>query len=272
MTENNIFLSIIIPSFNQGIYLSECLKSIFSQTFKNFEVLIIDNCSTDNTKKIINKYKRKYSEKIKFISKKDKGQSDAINKGIKLSRGVYITWQNADDYYYKDAFKYFYKSFKSYEPDVIYGNMDLVKIDKKIIRTLNFINVNFFHLVSEGMVISNQSCIWKKRLHKKYGMLRKYKNSFDYEWFLRISKKNVLFKKVNYNKSLSAFRIYDQQKSQNYNLKDLQIRNNFHEKYYRSSKLNIIPIFILKKISKLIRFFYLVSNFELKYILNYFIK
>lgn len=269
MKEDNIFLSIIIPSFNQGKFLNECLRSIFSQTFKNFEVLIIDNCSTDNTKKLINKYKKNYSKKIKFISKKDKGQSHAINEGIKLSRGLYVTWQNVDDFYYKGAFKSFYELFKLCEPDVIYGNMDLVNIKKKFIRSLNFINVNFFHLLSEGMVISNQSCIWKKELHNKYGMLKKYNNAFDYEWFLRIAKNNVSFKRVKNKKSLGAFRIYEQQKSQNYSLKNLQIRDKFHKSYHRSSKFNLFPIFILKKISKLIRFFLLLLNFDFKYIFNY---
>jgi glycosyltransferase involved in cell wall biosynthesis len=88
-------LSVIVPSFNQGIYLEECIRSIISQNFE-IEIIIIDNLSNDSTIEVLNKY----SSHINYWhSKKDSGQSFAINYGVSISKGDYITWLNADDYF-----------------------------------------------------------------------------------------------------------------------------------------------------------------------------
>jgi glycosyltransferase involved in cell wall biosynthesis len=74
-------ISIIIPTFNSSGSLSECLESIVKQSFQNFEILLIDGLSTDNTLDIISTFMAKYNS-IKFISEKDQGIYDAMNKGI----------------------------------------------------------------------------------------------------------------------------------------------------------------------------------------------
>ena len=95
--KNEPLFSIIIPSFNQGEYIDKCLQSIIGQTFEDYEVIVQDNNSTDNTKSILQKYEKLKNFFIYF--EKDKGQADAINKGIKKARGQWLTWQNCDDYY-----------------------------------------------------------------------------------------------------------------------------------------------------------------------------
>lgn len=88
--------SIIVPSLNQGTYIEQTLNSIFSQSYKTIEVIVCDGGSTDDTPSIL----RNYEPLIKkIISEPDKGQSDAINKGIKHATGDIITWLNTDDYY-----------------------------------------------------------------------------------------------------------------------------------------------------------------------------
>ena len=94
-----IKFSIIIPCLNQITFLKECLENILQQRYRNFEIIVMDGGSLDGTKDLIKKYSKKYSELIFWKSEKDKGQADAINKGIKKSSGNWITWQNCDDYY-----------------------------------------------------------------------------------------------------------------------------------------------------------------------------
>ena len=96
---NNPFFSIIIPSYNMGNLIDKCLQSILNQTFLDYEVIVQDNNSKDNTKSILEKYKKFRNFHIYF--ERDKGQADAINKGIKKAKGKWLAWQNCDDYYCK---------------------------------------------------------------------------------------------------------------------------------------------------------------------------
>ena len=93
----NIFFSIIIPVYNSQKYFSNCLKSVISQNFSNYEIIIIDDASKDKSKKIYKSYS-KNSSKIKIVkNKKNLGVSISRNKGIKKSSGKYIIFLDSDD-------------------------------------------------------------------------------------------------------------------------------------------------------------------------------
>ena len=88
-------ISIVIPSFNQGQYIEETIRSIILQEYPNIEIIIIDGASQDSTLYVVNKYKVNINI---LISEKDNGQSDAINKGWNLVTGNITNWLNSDDY------------------------------------------------------------------------------------------------------------------------------------------------------------------------------
>ena len=87
-------ISIVTPSFNQGQYIEDTIQSVLKQNYENYEHIIIDGKSTDNTIAILNKYPH-----LVWVSEPDQGQSDALNKGFKKATSEWVIWLNADEYY-----------------------------------------------------------------------------------------------------------------------------------------------------------------------------
>ena len=88
-------ISIITPSYNQGQYIEQTITSILNQNYDNVELIIIDGGSTDNTVEVIKKFENRIAY---WVSEKDKGQADAINKGLNIATGDIFNWINSDDY------------------------------------------------------------------------------------------------------------------------------------------------------------------------------
>lgn len=108
MIDRQLKISVIVPSFNQGSFIEETLLSVVTQDYKNIELIVIDGGSTDQTLEIIKKYETHLSY---WISEKDNGQSEAINKGLKKATGDIVTWLNSDDCYEKDTLQYVNDTF-----------------------------------------------------------------------------------------------------------------------------------------------------------------
>lgn len=204
-------LSIIVPAYNPGAYIEETIRSIINQDYPNKELIIIDGGSTDNTVNIIKKYERyiKY-----WVSEKDEGQADAINKGFERATGDYIAWMNSDDIYYKDAFKKIFLVPGIEQYDFIHGGVRVGKHSgngvyygynkKKKLRLYNLLH--FFYSVD--YIIPSQSVFVKRDFLKEHniGFLNKDCHyCMDMEWYCRIALANA--KQFEYSEALSFFRV-----------------------------------------------------------------
>ena len=193
-------ISIITVCLNSQKTIEKTIRSVISQKYKNYEYIIIDGGSSDNTIKIIKKYK-KYIRVI--ISEEDKGIYDAINKGIKQSTGSVVSILHSDDIFYESqttqkVMSYFNSNLKL---DCLIGNTIITKKNsKKIIRKYR---ANSFKkwMLYLGFSPPHTSTILNNKIYKKYGLYNnKYSIAGDFEFFVRIFlKKKISFKIVNEN-------------------------------------------------------------------------
>lgn len=184
--------SILIPTFNSSKTVQDSIDSILSQNFKDYEIIIIDNQSSDET---INIIKKNNLKKIKYIIEKDNGIYDAINKGIELSSGEIISLLHSDDVYYDNkVLKYVYDAFRHHKVNIVYGDLVYVKKNnpKSILRywkSKSFNNGDFL----KGWHPPHPSFFAKNFLFKKYSL---YQNSIgnaaDVELMYRFLEKNKI--------------------------------------------------------------------------------
>ena len=189
-------ITIITATNNSEKFIKNNLQSVKNQRYKDYEQIIVDNCSTDKTIKIINDFN---SSKIRIISEPDQGTYEAINKGIKLSVGNIISILHSDDEYYDSNVLFsINENFKKYGTDIIYGNLiyTLKNNDKKIVRVWqsnNFVEGNF----KKGWSPPHPSFFVKKSLHDKFGYyINELGNPADLELmyrFLEVHKLKSMF-------------------------------------------------------------------------------
>ena len=213
--------SIITPSYNQGKFLGQTIESVISQEGDfAVEYIIADGGSTDNSIEIIKKYdKLAKNKKINYIwwSRKDKGQSDAINQGLKKASGDVVAWLNSDDYYLNGVFQKVLKEFKK-NPDKIWlaGYCHIIndknqEIQKYITEYKNWwLNHYSYNKLLITNFIRQPATFWRKDIIKTIGLLNENLNySMDYDYWLRIGRK---YEPMVYQGFLSNFRIHTQSK------------------------------------------------------------
>ncbi|NME56341.1 glycosyltransferase family 2 protein [Dorea formicigenerans] len=163
--EKDILISIIIPVYNAEEFLTQCLDSICGQTYKNIEVILIDDGSTDGTKKICMNYLEK-DNRIRYLYKKNEGPGIARNKGLEMANGQYIMFVDSDDYFYSpDNVDNIIRRIRKNQADLImynsgtYWNEDgefvregVIIEEKEIDRLKN--EDKFSYVLSKGMIYS----------------------------------------------------------------------------------------------------------------------
>jgi len=201
-------ISIITPSYNQGIFIEKTIKSVLNQDYSDFEYLIYDGGSTDKTTEVL----QEYSSKLYWISEKDNGQAHAVNKGIMKSSGDIIGWLNSDDIYYPGTLEKVADFFKAHPNiDILYGNACHIDREDKPFEDYPTQQWSIEQL-KETCFICQPTVFFRKNIFKKYGLLREDLNyCMDYEYWLRLSKENVQFGFI--PEKLAGSRMYQDNKT-----------------------------------------------------------
>ena len=134
-------ISIIVPVYNVEKYLKRCIDSILNQSFTNFELILVDDGSTDNSGKIIDEYAIK-DERIKVIHKENGGQGSARNRGLDIAKGNYIGFVDSDDWIHKDMYKCMYQIINEDSTDIVQvGHNTVEKYTKDKRCNINDLNI-----------------------------------------------------------------------------------------------------------------------------------
>lgn len=203
-------VSFIIISYNQAKFIEKTIRSILNQKVNSCEIIVIDGGSTDNTLEVLEKFGSQINT---VISEPDKGQVDALIKGLNRAKGEWIAWQNSDDIYVQDCVNKLLKLAELYpNSDVIYGDVLIIdELDN--IKAVAYSSPFYFKSHAYNtMGIFNQSLIIRNSsLYKlEYPRLDLH-YAFDFEWFLRWGLKNVNFQYV--PNAFGGFRVHSASKT-----------------------------------------------------------
>lgn len=181
-------ISIITTTFNSGATVEDTFKSILAQTFKDIEYLVVDGGSTDNTLELIKEYEGLFEGKMRWISEKDRGVYDAMNKGVRMATGEVVGFLNSDDYYTSDdCLQCVVETFEKSDIEATYGNVHYVsaKTPDKMVR---FYCSKHFRpsLMRLGFMPAHPSFYCKRWVFEKYGLFDTgYRIASDFELLLR---------------------------------------------------------------------------------------
>ena len=234
-------VSIITPSLNQGNFLEETINSVVKQKGDfELEYIIIDGQSTDNSLEIIKKYAKKYPF-IKYISEKDSGQSEAVNKGFKMFSGEILNWLACDDILTDGVLCKVVDFFeKNRNSNVVFGHNQFIDKNGKVFRY--FKSRKF----SRPELIKRWSCVYckfnlpqpsifvRKKVLNDIGLLDEQNHlCMDYDWYLKINKKyefyfiDELLSKSRYHSDCKSIKFMDLQYK-----KSIQVSKKFWKENY----------------------------------------
>lgn len=185
-------ITVITPSYNQGQFIQQTVESVLSQHYPRLEYIVVDGLSTDNTLDVL----VSYQGQLTIISEKDNGQTDALNKGLRMATGDVVCWLNSDDYFLPDTLNKVGRFFEQ-SPNALWltgdcrivnetGNtiQEPVRHYKRLLRALT---------PALYMGVTNTICqpatFWRRSVHEQIGYLdESLRYTMDYDWWLRLLK------------------------------------------------------------------------------------
>jgi glycosyltransferase involved in cell wall biosynthesis len=182
-------ISVIVPSYNQGLYLDATLRSILDQSYVGTEVIVKDGGSTDNSVEIL----RSFGNRIRWRSARDRGQTDAINQGLREATGEIVAYLNSDDVYLPDALTTVAAYFTAHpECQILFGDALHLHADGSVMEPYPTQPWDYNRLF-ETCYICQPAAFWRRSLQARFGYFDETLHySMDYEFWLRVGAREPL--------------------------------------------------------------------------------
>lgn len=199
-----MLISIVTPSFNQGQFIAATVDSVLDQAAVNLQYVVMDGGSTDNTISVL----KSFDDRIEWISERDKGQADAINKGLRRVNGEIVAYLNSDDIYLPGTLAKVVEVFKS-DPSIecVYGDFHAIDERGELIDAVKTIPFDPDILLYDANYICQPASFYRRSLIDRIGMFdESLRFLMDYEFFLRASKAKARFQMI--PEALAAIRFH----------------------------------------------------------------
>ena len=210
-TQTGAKVSIITPSYNQGQFIEQTIKSVLNIGADNLEYLIMDGGSTDQTVEVIKRHEHFITH---WVSERDRGQSHAINKGMAMATGDIMGWLNSDDVYMPDILPHVLDALDVTKPEICFGNCIHFRQGPEAIEAWgsNVVYQSQNSRLANYDYIIQPSSFWTRKAWELAGPLREDVHyAFDWEWFLRAEAAGVTFRSL--PQCLSMYRMHDAHKT-----------------------------------------------------------
>lgn len=210
-------VSVITPSYNQGKFIERTILSVLNQTYKNIEYIIIDGGSTDETMAVVDRYRDRIDI---VVHEKDKGQSDAINKGFKLATGDLVGWINSDDILYPDCVENIVSLVNKNPDGCIYypSAIDLIDANDNVTGSIKKYITGKSTLIQKDYDLIQQGSFYRTETVRKVNFLDEKRHyCMDLDLWLKLLDHGKIYY---YDKaSLAAFRMWEDSKTSTGGLK-----------------------------------------------------
>jgi glycosyltransferase involved in cell wall biosynthesis len=201
--------TIITPSLNQGKYLADCLASVAAQEGVSLEHLVIDGLSTDESTMVA----ARFSHAV-WISEKDSGMSEAINKGFARAKGDWVMWLNADDSLHPNALAKILPDLKTTSADVVYGDMRFINKEGHVIRRVNSAPWSMFSHVHHACYVQSTAAFYRNEtvIAEGHRLREDFRYVMDGEFYARLASAGKQFQHIRIE--IASFRLHGENASQ----------------------------------------------------------
>ena len=197
-------VTIVIPAYNHGKYLKQAIDSVLNQDYRNIELIVLDDGSTDNTHKVL----ESYGNQFYWETQKNMGQANTLNKGWRMAKGEILAYLSADDVLLPQATSISVKCLLDHPKSVLcYGDFRLIDSDSRVIRKVVAPEYNYHEMVAKFICAPGPGAyFWRSAFDKTGGWDPSFRQNPDYECWLRLG---LLGAFTHIHEQLAAFRVHE---------------------------------------------------------------
>jgi glycosyltransferase involved in cell wall biosynthesis len=207
-------VSIVTPSYNQGEFIEDTIRSVMAQTYDDVEHIVVDGGSDDDTVDVLSSYEDRYD--LEWVSEPDRGQSHAVNKGVERASGDIVGWLNSDDIYTdKRVVEDIVASFEERSVDVLYGDHVVIDDDNTLMRTRHTVPWFSHGRLLRSCFICQPATFFRREVIESCPVDEEIDLPMDYELWFRIHEAEYEF--GHHDRLVAGHRRYEAAKTQSRN-------------------------------------------------------